>query len=182
MMDSKVSLEVARALYAQMCHFHEETDQQRLQSDKTTKQTALLVQSIGTLLLIFVVVIAFYITELANQFTYIVSSIEQMNEKAITISKQMSGMKNDMVQVNEHVLHMDKVLTNMRSINHHIGAMEQEMGVITEQIVHFDQLGEQAMQLMGSMNKKMSHINQSTSHINLRMYQISKPAKLLPNP
>jgi len=182
MKDSKENLEVARSLYAQMCHFHDETEEHKQLASKTTKKTAHLVQSIGTLLVIFVVVIGFYISELAEQFVQIVHSMEKMNSKVVVISEQMSNMKGDMVGMNSDIKHMDEVLVNMKKINHHIDGMGKEIESITGNIIHFNELGLRAMGTMESMNSKMTDINQSTGHMNYKMHEIATPAKYFPRP
>lgn len=52
MTDKKIDMEVARSLYAQMCHFHDETEEQKQAAFESTKKTAVLVKSIGTLLIV----------------------------------------------------------------------------------------------------------------------------------
>ena len=181
MMDSKTSLEVSRSLYAQMCDFHEETEQHRIQSESSTRKTAILVQSIGTLLLIFVIVIGVYMSQLTNQFIQIVESIEKMNTRAVVISGQMTSMTRDVIRMNHDVSHMHHVLDNMKRINQHVGGMEQEVAQITQRIDHLNGLGTTAMETIQSMNQKMGLINQAPGQMNQRMYQISRPMKALPD-
>jgi len=169
MMDSKTSLEVTRSFYAQMCQFREETEKQHLDTERSSKKTSILVQGIGTLLLVFVIVIGVYMTQLTNQFIHIVESIEKMNSRAVTISELMSHMTEDVTQMNQDVSHMHAVLKNMKQINSHIS------------ISHLDKLGEKGMKAVSGMNQKMSEINRTTSQMELRMYQISKPMKAMPS-
>ena len=181
MMDSKTSLEVTRSFYAQMCQFREETEKQHLDTERSSKKTSILVQGIGTLLLVFVIVIGVYMTQLTNQFIHIVESIEKMNSRAVTISELMSHMTEDVTQMNQDVSHMHAVLKNMKQINSHISIMEQEVNGITTSISHLDKLGEKGMKADSGMNQKMSEINRTTSQMELRMYQISKPMKAMPS-
>lgn len=173
---------MARSMYARMCHFKEETKEQHMRSERTTRKTAILVQSIGTLLLLFVVVIAFYISNLSKEFITVVNNMEEMNNKLISMSGNVSQMKNNIGSMNGSVEYMQQVVTNMRSFNHHIVGMRGEMGKITNDIVTFDQLGEEAMHSIQSMNQKMSYINQNTGSMGVRMHQISKPVRVLPKP
>lgn len=179
-MEPKVSMEVARSLYAQMCLFYEETEEQKQHASITTKKTAYLVRGIGTLLLIFVVVTSFYITELAGQFVQIINSMDSMNKKVVIISKQMSIMRGEMAHMNDDIYYMNNVLFNMKDINPHIDGMAGEMEHITGNIIHFNKLGVRAMNTMKSMNRNMDVINESTRHMNYRIHQIAKPAKFFP--
>ncbi len=180
-MDNRVSLEVSRSLYAQMCEFREETEQQHIETERSSKRTSILVQAIGTLLLVFVIVIGVYMTQLTNQFVEIVASIDKMNHRAITISELMTHMTADVEQMNQDVSHMHAVLNNMQQINSHITTMEQEVDGITRSIGTLDQLGERGKNAVKAMNQKMAEINQTTHRMNLRMYQISKPMKAMPS-
>lgn len=181
MMDPKVSLEITRSLYAQMCEFREESENQHRETERASKRTSLLVQAIGTLLLVFVIVIGVYMTQLANQFVQIVQSIDTMNDRAVLVSKLMTTMTEDVSRMNKDVSHMHAVLGNMRKINGHITIMEQEVDGITQSISRLDHLGERGKDAVSAMNKKMAEINQTTHRMNMRMYQISKPMKAMPN-
>lgn len=174
-------LAVARSLYAQMCHFHDETEEQRQRSAETTKKTAGLVKMIGTLLVVFVVVTGVYIRSLVDQFVVILNSMEKMNEKVVVISEQMHTMKGNMVTMNASVNLMEDVKDNMKKINYQVHDMQTHMNNITENVVKFNGLGGRALGTMQSMNEKMTRINQSTSHMNVKMYEIARPAKVFPN-
>ncbi len=180
LLDPQGSMEVTRSLYAQMCHFHEETEQHRVNSEKSTRKTAILVQSIGTLLLIFTVVIGVYMTQLTNQFIQIVDSIERMNTRAETISQYMSAMTADVSRMNDHVAHMHAILNNMKTMNQHVAGMEHQVGEMTVSLDQLNQLGTTARETVHAMNLKMDRINQATARMNFRMYQISKPMKMMP--
>ncbi len=181
MMDSRTSLEVTRSFYAQMCEFREETEQQHIETEQSSKRTSLLVQAIGTLLLIFVIVIGVYMTQLANQFVNIVQSIDKMNARATTISELMADMTKDVAQMNRDVAYMQSVLDNMRKINDNVGNMEQEVGKTTESIDRLVGFGARGQKSVAAMNRKMAEINRTTHQMNMRMYQISKPMKAMPN-
>ncbi len=181
MMDPKTRLEISRSFYAQMCEFREETEHQHIETERSSKRTSLLVQAIGTLLLIFVIVIGVYMTQLANQFVNIVQSIDKMNARATTISELMSDMTKDVAQMNRDVAYMQSVLSNMRRINDNVANMEQDVGKTTESIERLIQFGERGQSAVAAMNSKMAEINRTTHQMNLRMYQISKPMKAMPN-
>ncbi|MBT3309492.1 MAG: hypothetical protein HOL04_03130 [Gammaproteobacteria bacterium] len=182
MSNSPEQVRMARSMYAQMCHFKEETKEQRKRSEQTTRKTAVLVQSIGTLLLLFVVVIGFYISTLSTEFITIVNNMERMNTKLVSMLSNVSRMKTDVSHMNDSVRHMQDVVTSMRYINHHVSGMRGEMKLITEDITVLDQLGEEAMHSIKAMNQRMTHINQNTGSMGVRMRQISKPVKNFPKP
>lgn len=181
MMDEKTRLEVSRSFYAQMCEFREETEHQHIETERSSRRTSMLVQAIGTLLLIFVIVIGVYMTQLTNQFVNIVQSIDKMNTRATTISTLMSDMTKDVAQMNRDVAYMQSVLSNMRKINVNVSSMEQNVGKTTESIEKLIQLGERGKGAVSAMNNKMAEINRTTHRMNQRMYQISKPMKAMPN-
>ncbi len=181
MMDPKISLEVSRSFYAQMCEFREETERQHIETEHSSKRTSLLVQAIGTLLLIFVIVIGVYMTQLANQFVNIVQSIDKMGDRATTISHLMADMTKDVAQMNRDVAYMQSVLHNMQKINGNVSSMELDIIEVTDSIERLVALGERGRASVAAMNQKMAEINQTTHQMNLRMYQISKPMKALPN-
>ncbi len=182
MLEPEESLKVSRSLYAQMCHFHEETEQHRIHSERATRKTAILVQSIGTLLLVFVIVIGVYMTQLTNQFIEIVDTIDQMNVRAEKISSYMDDMTENVARMNYDVSYMHEVLSNMRQINGHIDRMKQQVTTINTTFGRLNQLGLTAEETVHAMNEKMNRINQFTSQMNHRMYQISKPMKMMPEP
>lgn len=179
-MTKKIDMEVARSLYAQMCHFHDETEEHKQAAFKSTKKTAVLVKSIGTLLIIFVVLIVFYISELAQQFIQVVSSMDSMNNKVVEISSQMSSMKGNIAHMNDNVLQMNEVLLNMKNINSEVEGMSDKLNSVTKNVIQFNKFGTRAMTSMKSMNNKMNAINRSTWHMNQRMYEISRPAHYFP--
>jgi methyl-accepting chemotaxis protein len=181
MMDPKISLEVSRSFYAQMCEFREETERQHLETEHFSKRTSLLVQAIGTLLLIFVIVIGVYMTQLANQFVNIVQSIDTMGSRATTISELMADMTQDVAQMNRDVAYMQSVLKNMKKINGNVSSMEGEIVEVTESIERLIELGERGKNSVAAMNQKMAEINQTTYQMNLRVYQISRPMKAMPS-
>jgi len=178
--NNNISMEVARSLYAQMCHFHDETEEQKQVAAKRTHQTANLVKSIGTLLLVFVIAIGFFISQLTDQFINIIDSMDKMNNKVTQISTHMAGMTKDIAQMDSNVRHMEDVLVHVKKMNHDVSSMSKEMASITGNIVEFNEFGIRAMNTMKSMNAKMGRINQSTGSMNRSMHDIARPAKMFP--
>lgn len=182
MNESKIGEQVARSLYAQMCYFHEETEEQHIISTDDTKRTSMMVQGIGTLLLVFVIVIAFYINQLSGLFIEIVENMDSMNNKVANMTQEVSHIKNDIVHMNDSVSHMHEVLANMQHLNKHVDGMRQNMGNMTTKLVHMDQMGGEVGSTLEKMNREMSKINNTTGHMGVRMRQIAKPVKLFPKP
>lgn len=126
------------------------------------------------------VLIVFYISELAQQFIQVVSSMDNMNNKVVEISTQMSNLKGYVGHMNKNVHHMDDILLNMQNINNEVKGMSDKLNSVTTNIIHFNELGSRALNSMISMNHKMDDINQSTWHMNQRMYEISRPTQYFP--